>query len=100
MSGSPLEVVAQAIRAHQRNEWGQHDGWQECTCSNSQPWTPEHVAFVAVAALELREETDPDQGLAARQVLRAYIDDERLVRKAYGELLSVLGLRGEEQPSE
>jgi hypothetical protein len=54
------------------------------------------VAALKAAGYRLEERTMVDRDLAVRQILRAYID-ERLVRKAFNELLSVLGLRGEDE---
>jgi len=36
--------LAAALRGHQRNPYGQHDGWWECSCSTDEPHTPEHLA--------------------------------------------------------
>ena len=53
--------LAEALRGHQRNPYGQHDGWWECSCSTDEPHTPEHLADVllslegvAIAALPER----------------------------------------------
>lgn len=40
-----------ALAQHQRHEWGQHDGWWECTCDRNQPYTPDHLADV-ITSLE------------------------------------------------
>lgn len=44
------------------------------------------VAALKAAGYRLGGRAMVDHELAARQILRAYIDDENLVRKAYGEL--------------
>lgn len=41
--------LAEALRGHQRNPYGQHDGWWECSCSADEPHTPEHLADVLLS---------------------------------------------------
>lgn len=47
------KVIADVVARHQRNEWGQHDGWWECCCSHegAPPWTADHVAAEVDIAL-------------------------------------------------
>lgn len=61
--------LAAALRGHQRNPYGQHDGWWECSCSTDEPHTPEHLADVllslegvAIVALPEPEATGSGQG--------------------------------------
>lgn len=59
--------LAEALRGHQRNPYGQHDGWWECSCSTDEPHTPEHLADVllsleGVAIVALPEPEDTGSG--------------------------------------
>lgn len=36
------KVMAEVVRMHERNPWGQHDGWWECCCGEA--YSHEHVA--------------------------------------------------------
>lgn len=48
---NPHARLTAALAQHQRHEWGQHDGWWECTCDRNQPYTPAHLASV-ITSLE------------------------------------------------
>jgi hypothetical protein len=85
----PTEAVAAVLRRHEQmrdtfrqvqvcicDEWADIDDYD-----NGHGTHADHVAAAVLAAL-----VDPDRELAARQILSAYIDDERLVRKAFNEL--------------
>jgi hypothetical protein len=52
---SPEERIEEAIFAHERADWGQHDGWWECTCG--EPRTPAHVAAAVAQALQEKPTT-------------------------------------------
>ncbi|WP_100525296.1 hypothetical protein [Mycobacteroides abscessus] len=41
--------MAEVVRMHERNPWGQHDGWWECFCGAV--YSPEHVAAEVDKAL-------------------------------------------------
>lgn len=42
--------LAEALGAHGINRYGQHDGWWECLCDPDQPFSPEHLVDVILAA--------------------------------------------------
>lgn len=46
--GELVTTLADVLAAHQRKQWGQHDGWWECECG--EPYTPEHQAEAVAAA--------------------------------------------------
>lgn len=82
--GGPMSDVrvrlAEALRGHQRNPYGQHDGWWECSCSTDEPHTPEHLADVllsleGVAIVALPEPTGThNSGLCFDKEVRTYKD--------------------------
>lgn len=37
-----IQLIAKVVRMHERNPWGQHDGWWECVCGAV--YSHEHVA--------------------------------------------------------
>lgn len=47
MTNQP-SALTDILTAHQRNEWGQHDGWWECICG--EPYSPAHQAAAVAAA--------------------------------------------------
>lgn len=63
MSDEPSDaqkLIAKAVRMHERNPWGQHDGWWECFCGAV--YSTEHVA----------DEVDKALGGLQREVLADY----------------------------
>lgn len=49
MSDDIRAKLAEALSGHQRNPYGQHDGWWECRCSPDEPHTPEHLVDVLLS---------------------------------------------------
>lgn len=52
MSDEPSDaqkLTAKVVRMHERNPWGQHDGWWECFCGAV--YSPEHAAAEVDRAL-------------------------------------------------
>lgn len=52
MSDEPSDaqkLIAKVVRMHERNPWGQHDGWWECFCGAV--YSPEHAAAEVDKAL-------------------------------------------------
>ncbi len=96
--------LAEALRGHQRNPYGQHDGWWECSCSTDEPHTPEHMADVllslegvAIVALPEPDSHSPESWVgksvtATRGLgrVRCYIDDARFTVPAARELAAAL----------